>query len=67
MNYVGTARPIHDAKGKATGYSKYAGDISLSNMAYLCMLHSKDPHAMSRRSMRKRRWRFRAFTAFITA
>ena len=44
MNYVGTARPIHDAKGKATGYSKYAGDISLSNMAYLCMLHSKIPH-----------------------
>lgn len=44
MNYVGTARPIHDAKGKATGYSKYAGDISLPNMAYLCMLHSKIPH-----------------------
>jgi CO/xanthine dehydrogenase Mo-binding subunit len=44
LNYVGTARPIHDAKGKATGYSKYAGDISLSNMAYLCMLHSKIPH-----------------------
>lgn len=44
MNYVGTARPIHDAKGKATGYTKYAGDISLPNMAYLCMLHSKIPH-----------------------
>ena len=44
MNYVGTARPIHDAKGKATGYTKYAGDLSLPNMAYLCMLHSKIPH-----------------------
>ena len=65
MNYVGTARPIHDAKGKATGYSKYAGDISLSNLAYLCMLHSKIPHGYV--NARKRRWRFRAFTAFITA
>lgn len=44
MNYVGTARPIHDAKGKTTGYTKYAGDLSLPNMAYLCMLHSKIPH-----------------------
>jgi CO/xanthine dehydrogenase Mo-binding subunit len=44
LNYVGTARPIHDAKGKATGYTKYAGDLSLPNMAYLCMLHSKIPH-----------------------
>lgn len=44
MNYVGTARPIHDAGGKATGYTKYAGDISLPNMAYLRMLHSTIPH-----------------------
>ena len=44
MNYVGTARPIHDANGKATGDTKYAGDLSLPNMAYLCMLHSKIPH-----------------------
>ena len=44
MKYVGTDRPIHDAKGKAAGYVRYAGDISLAGMAHVAMIRSTVPH-----------------------
>ena len=44
MNTVGMSKPIHDAKGKAAGYIKYAGDISLPNMAHISIVRSTIPH-----------------------
>lgn len=44
MKYIGTSRPVHDARGKAAGYVKYAGDISLPGMAYIALVHSSIPH-----------------------
>lgn len=41
---VGSSRPIHDARGKAAGYTKYTGDIMLPGMAYLCLVRSTIPH-----------------------
>ena len=38
------SKPIHDAKGKAAGYIKYAGDISLPNMAHISIVRSTIPH-----------------------
>lgn len=44
MEYIGRSHPIHDAKGKTTGYTRYAGDIKLPNMAYVSMIRSSVPH-----------------------
>ncbi len=44
MKLVGTNKPIHDARGKAAGYVKYAGDVTLPNMAYIALIHSAIPH-----------------------
>ena len=44
MKTVGSSRPIHDARGKAAGYTKYTGDIVLPGMAYLCLVRSTIPH-----------------------
>lgn len=44
MKIVGNSRPIHDAAGKAAGFTKYAADIFLPNMAYLALIHSSIPH-----------------------
>lgn len=44
MQYVGTDRPIHDARGKATGRTRYAADITLPRMAHLAMIFSTIPH-----------------------
>lgn len=48
MKTVGVSRPIHDAKGKASGYTKYAADVTLPNMAHLCLVHSTIPHGYVR-------------------
>ena len=48
MKVVGSNRPIHDAKGKAAGYTKYAGDIMLPNMAHACLITSDIPHGYVR-------------------
>ena len=40
MKLVGTAQPIHDARGKATGRLRFACDMNLQNMAHrLCHRH----------------------------
>lgn len=44
MKVVGSSRPIHDAVGKAAGFTKYAGDIALPNMAHICLVRSSVPH-----------------------
>lgn len=44
MKIVGTSRPIHDAAGKAAGFTRYAADIFLPNMAYLVLIRSTIPH-----------------------
>lgn len=44
MKIVGSCRPIHDARGKAAGYTKYAGDFMLPGMAYLVLVRSTIPH-----------------------
>lgn len=44
MKLIGTDQPIHDARGKAAGYVKYTGDVTLPNMAYVTLIHSAIPH-----------------------
>lgn len=44
MKTVGVSRPTQDAKEKAAGYVKYAGDIMLPNMAYISIVRSTIPH-----------------------
>lgn len=44
MKLVGTERPIHDAKGKATGRLRYTCDTQYPNMAHLAMVFSTIPH-----------------------
>ena len=44
MKLVGTAQPIHDARGKATGRLRFACDMNLQNMAHLAMVFSTIPH-----------------------
>ena len=48
MKTVGVSRPIHDAAGKAAGYTKYAADIMLPGMAHICLVHSAIPHGYVR-------------------
>ena len=48
MKYIGTSLPIHDAKGKATGELRYAGDMTLPNMLHLALLTSHIPHGIIR-------------------
>ena len=48
MKTVGVTRPIHDAAGKASGYTKYAADIMLPDMAHICLVHSTIPHGYVR-------------------
>lgn len=48
MNTVGNGRPVHDAEGKAAGYTRYAGDIFLPGMAHVCLIHSRIPHGRVR-------------------
>lgn len=44
MKTVGHGRPIHDAEGKAAGYTKYAADIMLPGMTHICLIRSTIPH-----------------------
>ncbi|WP_369283837.1 xanthine dehydrogenase family protein molybdopterin-binding subunit [Oscillibacter sp. GMB15532] len=44
MKLIGKDKPIHDARGKAAGFVKYAGDVTLPNMAYIALVHSTIPH-----------------------
>lgn len=44
MQFVGKNHPIHDAKGKVTGRTQYAADISLPKMAHIAMIFSTVPH-----------------------
>lgn len=44
MKLVGTEQPIHDARGKATGRLRYAGDLALQGMAHIAMVFSTIPH-----------------------
>lgn len=44
MKLVGTERPIHDAKGKASGRLRYTCDLDLQNMVHLAMVFSTIPH-----------------------
>lgn len=44
MEIVGHSRPIHDAKGKATGSTRYVADLSLPDMAHIAMVFSTIPH-----------------------
>lgn len=44
MRYIGTSQPIHDARGKAAGHVKYAGDVSLPGMACVVTVRSSIPH-----------------------
>ena len=44
MNVIGTGRPIHDAKGKVTGRTHYAGDLTLPHMAHIAIIFSSIPH-----------------------
>ena len=48
MKLIGTDKPIHDARGKAAGFVKYAADIMLPNMAYVVVVHSTIPHGYVR-------------------
>lgn len=49
MSLIGSSRPIDDAFGKATGSTRYAGDLSFPGMAHLAMVFSSVPHAFVRR------------------
>ena len=44
MVHVGKSYPIHDALGKATGRTVYAGDMELKGMLHMAVLFSKIPH-----------------------
>ena len=44
MKLVGTEKPIHDAKGKATGRLRYAGDMDQRGMVHIAMVFSTIPH-----------------------
>ena len=44
MHVIGTGQPIHDAKGKVTGRTRYAADLTLPHMAHIAMIFSSIPH-----------------------
>lgn len=44
MKIVGNTYPIHDAKGKVTGETVYAGDMQLKGMLHVAVLFSTIPH-----------------------
>ena len=44
MVHVGKSYPIHDALGKATGRTVYAGDMELKGMLHMAVLFSKIPN-----------------------
>lgn len=44
MRLVGTSQPIQDARGKATGQTRYAADLSFPHMAHIAMVFSSIPH-----------------------
>lgn len=44
MKIVGHSVPIHDAPGKVTGTTLYAGDMSLKGMLHACLITSSIPH-----------------------
>lgn len=46
MAYIGTDQPIHDARQKASGRQKYAGDYDFPGMAHLCMIFSPIAHGV---------------------
>lgn len=46
MKYVGHSRPLHDAKGKVTGTTVYAGDMQLAHMTHAALILSTIPHGM---------------------
>jgi len=46
MKLVGTGRPLHDAKGKVSGTTVYAGDMMLPHMSYAELVTSTIPHGM---------------------
>ena len=41
---IGVSHPIQDAKGKATGRTRYAADLELPHMAHIAMVFSTIPH-----------------------
>ena len=43
--FIGKSNPIHDAYGKVTGCTKYAGDMVLPGMVYCEMIFSPYPNA----------------------
>jgi len=42
---IGQSLPRIDARGKVTGETKYSGDITMPNMAYMKILFANRPHA----------------------
>lgn len=44
MRVVGKDRPLHDAPGKVTGQTIYAGDMVFPRMAHVCLVHSTVAH-----------------------
>lgn len=44
MRVVGRDRPLHDAPGKVTGQTVYAGDMTFPRMAHVCLVHSTLAH-----------------------
>ncbi|ACB84352.1 xanthine dehydrogenase family protein molybdopterin-binding subunit [Natranaerobius thermophilus] len=44
MQIIGSSYPTHDAKGKATGQTAYAGDMQLAGMLHAAVLFSPIPH-----------------------
>ena len=44
MKVIGTGCPIHDAKGKVTGRTRYTADLTLPHMAHIAMIFSTIPH-----------------------
>lgn len=46
MKLVGSSRPLHDALGKVTGETVYAGDMQLAHMTHAALILSTIPHGM---------------------
>lgn len=44
MKLVGTQQPIHDARGKVTGRTRYAADMAMRGMGHVAMVFSTIPH-----------------------
>ena len=46
MKIVGTNRPIHDARGKVSGATRYAGDLTLPGLLHAALVTSTVPNGL---------------------